>query len=113
MKGDHFEDLGVDGRIILKWILNKSVGRSWTELIWLRIGRSGWLFRTGNKFDVQVTVHRDKCLQYEFHSDPARKLSANLYDIHHCCVYSEKLLMMDRGTVRNMQSCTPKINLRN
>ena len=29
----------------------------------------------------------------------ARKLSANLYDIYHCCVYSEKLLMMDRGTV--------------
>ena len=33
---------------------------------------------------------------------PARKLSAELYDIYHCCVYSEKLLMMDRGTVRNM-----------
>jgi len=32
----------------------------------------------------------------------ARKLSANLYDIYHCCVYSEELLMMDRGTVRNM-----------
>jgi hypothetical protein len=32
------------------------------------------------------------------HPDPARKLSANLYDICHCCVYSEKLLMMDRGT---------------
>jgi hypothetical protein len=30
------------------------------------------------------------------------KLSANLYDIYHCCVYSEKLLIMDRGTVRNM-----------
>ena len=28
----------------------------------------------------------------------------NLYDIYHCCVYSEKLLMMDRGTVRNMYS---------
>ena len=26
----------------------------------------------------------------------------NLYDIYHCCVYSEKLLIMDRGTVRNM-----------
>ena len=26
----------------------------------------------------------------------------NLYDIYHCCVYREKLLMMDRGTVRNM-----------
>jgi len=36
------------------------------------------------------------------HSFAARKLSANLYDIHHCCVYSEKLPMMDRGTVRNM-----------
>jgi len=34
--------------------------------------------------------------------DPARKLSAKLYDIYHCCVYSEELLMMDRGTVRNM-----------
>ena len=33
---------------------------------------------------------------------PARKLSAKLYDIYHCCVYSEKLLMMDRGTGRNM-----------
>jgi len=40
-------------------------------------------------------------------------LSANLYDTYHCCVYSEKLLMMDRGTVRNMQGFIPKINLRN
>ena len=31
-----------------------------------------------------------------------------LYDIYHCCVYSEKLLMMDRGTVRNMQSLFQK-----
>jgi len=29
-------------------------------------------------------------------------LSAKLYDIYHCCVYSEKLLMTDRGTVWNM-----------
>ena len=41
-------------------------------------------------------------MQQEFHSDPARKQSANLYDIYHCCVYTEKLLMMDRGTARNM-----------
>ena len=32
----------------------------------------------------------------QFRPDPARKLSANLYDIYHCCVCSEKLLMMDR-----------------
>ena len=38
--------------------------------------------------------------------------SSILYDIYHCCVYSEKLLMMDRGTVRNMQIFIPKINLR-
>ena len=38
----------------------------------------------------------------QFRADPARKLSANLYNIYHCCVYSEKLLMMDRGTARNM-----------
>jgi len=47
------------------------------------------------------------------HPDPARKLSANLYDTYLCCVYSETLLMMDRGTVWNMQSFIPKINLRN
>jgi len=33
----------------------------------------------------------------------ARKLSANLDDIDHCCAYSkQKLLMMNRGAVRNM-----------
>ena len=37
-----------------------------------------------------------------FHPDPAHKLSANLYDTYHCCVYSENLLMMDRVTVRNI-----------
>ena len=26
----------------------------------------------------------------------------NVYDIYHCCAYSEKLLMIDRGTVRNI-----------
>ena len=44
-----------------------------------------------------------------FRPDPAPKL----YDIYHYCVYSERLLMMDRGTVRNMYSFIPKINLRN
>ena len=34
-----------------------------------------------------------------FCPDPARRLSADLYDKYHCCMYSEKLLMMDRGTV--------------
>ena len=62
------------------------------------------------------------CMSYRFADSlragsrrpgPARKLSANLYDIYHCCVYSEKLLMMDRVTVRNMQNFIPKLNLSN
>jgi hypothetical protein len=39
---DHWKDLGVDGIIILEWIL-KLVGRAWTGCIWLRIGTSGGL----------------------------------------------------------------------
>jgi len=38
----------------------------------------------------------------QFRPDTASKLSANLYDMYHCCVCSEKLLMMNRVTVRNM-----------
>jgi len=41
-------------------------------------------------------------MELQLHPDFARKLSGNLYDIYHCCVYSEKLLMMDSGTVQNM-----------
>ena len=40
--GDHMKDPGVDGRMILKWILEKWVG-AWTESILLRIGRGGGL----------------------------------------------------------------------
>ena len=30
-------------------------------------------------------------MELQFHPDPARKMSEKLYDIYHCCVYSEKL----------------------
>ena len=38
----------------------------------------------------------------QFRPDPARKLSANLYNIHECCVHIGRLLVMYRGTARNM-----------
>ena len=34
---DHLEELGVDGMIILRLIIKKSVESSWNGLIWLRI----------------------------------------------------------------------------
>jgi hypothetical protein len=37
------EALGVDMKIILKWIFKKSVERAWTGLFWLRTGASGGL----------------------------------------------------------------------
>jgi len=35
---DHLEDPGVDGKIIIKWVLRKRDVGAWTGLIWLRIG---------------------------------------------------------------------------
>jgi hypothetical protein len=37
------EDIGVDGKIALEWILEKDCGRLWTGFIWLRIGTSDGL----------------------------------------------------------------------
>jgi hypothetical protein len=40
---DHSEELGVDGKILLAWILGKQGGKVWTGFVWLRIGTSGRL----------------------------------------------------------------------
>ena len=40
---DHLEDQGIDGRFISIQILKKYDRRTWTGLIWLRIGTSGRL----------------------------------------------------------------------
>jgi hypothetical protein len=44
LKGrNHSEDLGVDGKIILDWILGRHVTKVWTGCMWLRKGTSGRL----------------------------------------------------------------------
>jgi hypothetical protein len=42
-EGDHLEDLGVDGRKTLRWILGKLGLGMWIGFIWLGIGIHGGL----------------------------------------------------------------------
>jgi len=37
------EVLGVDGRMLLAWMVGRWGGRVWAGIIWLRIGTSGRL----------------------------------------------------------------------
>jgi hypothetical protein len=38
----------MNGRILLKWIMEKWYGRALTRLIWLRTGKSGGCCESGN-----------------------------------------------------------------
>jgi hypothetical protein len=40
---DHYVDLNVGGKIILRWILERYDGVVWTGLNWLGVGTSGGL----------------------------------------------------------------------
>jgi len=58
---------------------------------------SSFSLYTAMIYVIQVCCQLARRIRVE-RPDPARKL----YDVHHCCVCSEKLMIMDRGTVRNM-----------
>jgi hypothetical protein len=42
-EGDHLKDPDVDGKILLKWILEKWDGEAWNVIMWLRIGTGSGL----------------------------------------------------------------------
>jgi hypothetical protein len=46
---ERFEGMGVDVRIILKWIFKKWNGEAWIGLFWLRIGTDGGACEYGNE----------------------------------------------------------------
>jgi hypothetical protein len=38
---DHLKDLGVNVRILIKWIFKRENERAWSLFVWLRVGATG------------------------------------------------------------------------
>ena len=53
-KRDNFQDLGVDGSIILKLVMNTYYGRVLTGFIWLRTHKSVRSYEHGNKPECSI-----------------------------------------------------------
>jgi len=52
MEMDHMDDLGVDGRIMFKWALNKWDEEARTGFIWLGMGQVAGFCEHGNEHSV-------------------------------------------------------------
>jgi len=53
MVRDHLEDLGVDGRMMVIWILKDSVGRVWGVFLCVRIG-AGCVCESSNESSASI-----------------------------------------------------------
>ena len=38
VEGDHLGNIGIEGKLVLKYTLENNDGRTWIGLIWLRVG---------------------------------------------------------------------------
>jgi len=54
MEKDHLESLGVDKRIVLKWIFKMWDGKVWTGLRWLWLGQMVSSCECGNEPWVSI-----------------------------------------------------------
>jgi hypothetical protein len=50
---DHLEELGIDVKVILEWILGKWGGKMWIGFIWLRI-RKQWRALVNTVLNLRV-----------------------------------------------------------
>jgi hypothetical protein len=55
------EDLSLDGRVILKWKLQKQ-GVEWTGFIWLSVGKTEWLFCFEHRKELSDSIKREEFL---------------------------------------------------
>jgi hypothetical protein len=78
----------------------------------LSIIRSFFTVHTAMVYAIQFCRQLASRIRME-HPDPALKLPAELYDIHHCCVYSEKTPDDGQRNCPKHVEFHSKINLRN
>ena len=73
---------------------------SWVVLLWFDVC---WCYVVVRLGWCGIRMQAEACIQVCWKlASRIRTYVLILYEIYRCCVYSEKLLMMDRGTVRNM-----------
>jgi hypothetical protein len=77
----HFENPGIDGWIILKWISKKENGKVWTEFMWLKIRTGSTRRRESQKRSCELSVDcmRERLIHERFHASPTQCLDCSAW----------------------------------